>query len=173
MWTWVVANLASMLKFGRKMHLMNGNNSMGMNMSIIDLSKKEESVKGLVDMFCLFALQVVKKDNNVYLPTKFFFLILLFFFQFCLFLFFFKYLVFQFVICVFMFFFPLTFFFSFMATFKHWQTDQEKVEPKDYWIYYCPNKPFQHFYQCQVQLCENYEWQNSFVSVKCKSWEVH
>ncbi|CAM6072686.1 unnamed protein product [Sphagnum tenellum] len=33
------------VKIGPKMHLMNGDNSMGMNMSIIDLSKKEESDK--------------------------------------------------------------------------------------------------------------------------------
>jgi hypothetical protein len=51
---------------------MNGNNSMGMNMSITYLLKKEESVKGLVDMLCLFGLQVAKKDNNMYPPTKFF-----------------------------------------------------------------------------------------------------
>jgi hypothetical protein len=29
------------------------------NISIADLSEKEESIKGLVDMLCLFVLQVV------------------------------------------------------------------------------------------------------------------
>ncbi len=61
-----------MLRFGPIIHLMNGDNFVGMNMSITNLSKREESVKGLVDMFCLFVLQVAKKDNNMYLPTKFF-----------------------------------------------------------------------------------------------------
>jgi hypothetical protein len=49
------------------------------NMSIANLLEKEESVKGLVDMICLFVLQVAKKDDNMYLMTKYFFLILLFF----------------------------------------------------------------------------------------------
>jgi hypothetical protein len=40
------------------------------NMLIADLSKKEESIKGLVDMLCLFVPQVAKKDDNMYLPTK-------------------------------------------------------------------------------------------------------
>jgi hypothetical protein len=50
------------------------------NMSIADMLKKETSIKGLVDMLCLFVLQVAKKGTNMYPPTKYFFLILLFFF---------------------------------------------------------------------------------------------
>jgi len=63
------------------MHLMNGDSFMGMNMSITNLSKKEENVKSLVDMLCLFVFQVAKK-YNMCLSTKYFFLILLFFFNF-------------------------------------------------------------------------------------------
>jgi hypothetical protein len=63
-------------------------------MSITDLLKNEESIKGLVDTFCLFVLQVVKKDINMYHLTKYFFLILLFFFKFSLFVFFLRFLVF-------------------------------------------------------------------------------
>jgi hypothetical protein len=73
----VLVDVASMLRFGPKMHLMNGDNFVGMNISITNLSKKEESVKGLVDMLCLFVLQIAKK-NNMYLPTKYFFLNYLF-----------------------------------------------------------------------------------------------
>jgi len=64
------------------MHLMNGDSFMGMNMSITNLSKKEENIKSLVDMLCLFVFQVAKKYNNMCLSTKYFFLILLFFFNF-------------------------------------------------------------------------------------------
>ncbi len=113
------------------MHLMNGNNFVGMNMSITNLSKKEESVKGLVNMLCLFVLQVVKKDNNMYPPTKFF-LELLFFGNFVCFFSFpdilYSSLLFM-VLCFILF--SNFIFLSFMATFKHWQTNQAKVEPKD------------------------------------------
>ncbi len=93
MWTWDVADLTSMLRFGPKMHLMNGDSSMGMNMSITDLSKKEESVKGLVDMLCLFVLKLLKRTTICTLQPIFF-LDLIVFFQFCLFFFFLIYLVF-------------------------------------------------------------------------------
>jgi hypothetical protein len=56
------------------------------NMSIVDLLDKEESIKGLVDMFHLFVLQVAEKDN-MYPLTKYFFFDLTSFFQFCLFVF--------------------------------------------------------------------------------------
>jgi hypothetical protein len=48
-------------------------------MSIADLFEKEESIKGLVDMLCLFVLKVSKKDTNMYPLTRYFFLILLLF----------------------------------------------------------------------------------------------
>jgi hypothetical protein len=38
--------------------------------SIADLSKNEDIIMELVDMFSLFILQVAKKDNNMYLLTK-------------------------------------------------------------------------------------------------------
>jgi hypothetical protein len=57
------------------------NGSLGMNLSIIDLLKKEESVKGFVDTLCLFVLQVAKKDDIMYLSTKYFFLLLLLLFS--------------------------------------------------------------------------------------------
>jgi len=34
-------------------------------MLIADLLEKEESIKGLVDMLCLFVFQVAKKDSNM------------------------------------------------------------------------------------------------------------
>jgi hypothetical protein len=64
-------------------------------MSITNLLKKEESVKGLVDVFFLFILQVAKKDNIMYPMTKYFFLILLFFFNFICFLYFLDFLYFN------------------------------------------------------------------------------
>ncbi len=52
------------------------------NISITNLSDKEDRVKGLVDMLCLFVSQVIKKHDNMYFPTRFFFLDLTFFFNF-------------------------------------------------------------------------------------------
>ncbi len=87
-------------------------------MSIANLLEKEENIKGLVDMLCLFVLQVAKKDNMYHL-TKYFFLdITFFFFNFvCLFSFI-DFLYFSLLFMFFMFFFS-NFFFSFMVTFKH------------------------------------------------------
>jgi hypothetical protein len=69
-------------------------------------------MKGPVDMLCLFIFQVVKKEGNMYPLIMYFFLILLFFFNFvCLFLYQISYI----LVCFFMFY----VFFSFMAAFKH------------------------------------------------------
>jgi hypothetical protein len=45
---------------------------------IIDLSKREETIKDLVDMLCLFVLQVAKKDDILYPLTMFDYEILFF-----------------------------------------------------------------------------------------------
>jgi hypothetical protein len=45
-----------------------------MQKSIIDLFENEESIKDLVDVLFSFVLQVAKKDDNLYLPTKYCFI---------------------------------------------------------------------------------------------------
>jgi hypothetical protein len=82
--TRAVNGQANNLKCGLKMPLMNCMNFGVFNIikSIVDLSKDEQFVMVLDDMLAMFILQVIEKDDGLYLLMKYVILILFYFYYF-------------------------------------------------------------------------------------------